>query len=179
MSRAVRTTRGFTLIELVLVILIIGLLMAIVAPAMGGLLRSQRLDGSARIIAGMLKEARIRAAADAKPYRLVIDTDDNTCWLEALTPQGFERPQSSVGKVLEFGDGLILEFEGGETEGPLLMVRVEPDGVGELAQITITREQDDEQVAVYCRTPTEPYIIGPPLQPTQLEKGADDVDTDY
>eukprot|EP00752_Nemacystus_decipiens_P014029 g12465.t1 len=122
----------------------------------------------------MLKEARIRAAGDAIPYRLVIDTDDATCWLEALTPQGFERPESSVGKVLELGDGLIFELEGGETEGALLMVRFEPDGVGELAQITISREQDDEQVAVYCRTPTEPYIIGPPLQATELEKGADD-----
>jgi len=177
-TRPGRTSRGFTLIELVLVVLIIGLLLALVAPSMGGLLRSQRMDRAARTVAGMLKEARVRAAADARPYRVVIDTEDNTCWLETLTPQGFERPQSTVGKIGELGDNLIIELEGGETDGTLLMVRVEPDGIGELAQYTLTRTHDDEQVAVYCRTPTEPYIVGPPITATELERGADDVETD-
>lgn len=178
MSRADRTSRGFTLIELVLVILIIGLLLAVVAPSLGGMLRSQKLDAAARTIAGMLKQARIYAASQAKPYRLVIDTDDNTCWLEVLSTSGFERPESSLGVIIELGEDLIIELDGGTTEGSLLMVRVEPDGVGELAQYTIQRKQDDKTLAVYCRTPIEPYIIGQPLSATELEEGADDVDTD-
>lgn len=178
MTRARRTSRGFTLIELVLVMLIIGLLLAVVAPSLGGLLRSQRMDQAARTVAGMLNQARVRAAGDAKPYRIVIDTDDNTCWLEVLTTAGFQRPESSLGKIIELGNEWTIELEGGETRGPRLMVRVEPDGLGELAQFTLTREHDDEQIAVYCRTPTEPYIIGKPITPAQLREGADDVETD-
>ncbi|MFK7788966.1 MAG: Tfp pilus assembly protein FimT/FimU [Phycisphaeraceae bacterium] len=179
MIRIGRTSRGFTLIELVLVMLIIGLLLAIVAPALGGLLRSQRIDQSARIITALLQEARVRSAADAKPYRLVIDTDENTCWLEALTPEGFVRPSSIAGKVLKLEDKLVIELEGGSEEGPFLFVRVEPDGTGELAQITMTRDGDGKQIAVYCKTPTEPYIIGSPIDPGQLEDGSDDVEINY
>lgn len=179
MTRGSRTSRGFTLIELVLVILIIGLLLAVVAPSLGGLLRSQKLDSAARTVAGMLKQARVHAATEAKPYRLVIDTEDNTCWLEVLTVTGFERPESSLGQIVELGDELIIELEGGTTEDNLLTVRVEPDGMGELAQVTLRRSQDDKQLAVYCKTPTEPYIIGSPLTRVELEEGADDVETDY
>ena len=179
MIRDSRPIRAFTLIELVLVMLIIGLLLAVVAPSLAGLLRSQRLDGAARTVAGMLKEARVRAASDAKPYRLVIDTDDNTCWLEVLTPEGFERPKSSVGKRLELGKNLVIELDGGTIEGPNLMVRVEADGTCELAQITLTRPQDEKQVAVYCKTPTEPYQVGKPITLEELEDGGGDVDLDY
>ena len=178
MIRIDRTTRGFTLIELILVMLIIGLMLTVVVPSMGGLLKAQRLDQCARTIAGMLKEARVRAAGDAKAYRLVIDTEDSTCWLEALTPQGFDRPESSQGKILELGDDLMFELEGGEEEGTRLMVRVEPDGMAELAQVTITRNQDGKQLAVYCRTPTEAFIIGQPVSAMQLEEGTNDVDID-
>lgn len=179
MTRASRTSRAFTLIELVLVIMIIGLLLAVVAPSLGGLLRSQKLDAAARTISGMLKQARVHAATDAKPHRLVIDTKDNTCWLEVLNATGFERPESSLGLIVELGSDLIIELEGGTTENDLLMVRVEPDGTGELAQVTLTRKQDDKTLAVSCRTPTEPYIIASPLSRGELEQGADDVDTDY
>ena len=178
MIAAGRTTRGFTLIELILVMLIIGLMLTIVVPSMGGLLKAQRLDQGARTIAGMLKEARVRAAADAKAYRLVIETEGSTCWLEAQTPQGFERPESSYGKIIELGDDLMFELEGGEELGTRLMVRVEPDGMAELAQVTITRKQDGKQLAVSCRTPTEPFIIGQPVSLQELEEGADDVDLD-
>lgn len=178
MSRIRRISRGFTLIELVLVILIIGFVMAIVAPTMGQMLRSNRLDNAARTVAAVLKDARARAAADAKPYRLVIDTDDNTCWIEVLTPEGFIRPKSSAGRIRELGDQLVIELTGGTQEDTLLMVRVEPDGTGELAQIAILRKDGERGLAVYCRTPTEPYIIGDPISPAELEQGGDDVEID-
>lgn len=178
MSRFGRTSCGFTLIELVLVMLIIGLLLTVVAPTLGGLLRSQRLDQSARTVTAMLKEARSRAAAEARPYRVVIDTDDNTCWLEMLTAEGFQRPQATSGNIIELGDLLTIELDGGATEASLLMVRVEPDGTCELAQITLTRDQDGKQLAVSCKSPTEPYVIGKPVSPQQLEGGSDDVQVD-
>ncbi len=179
MRRHANPSRGFTLIELVLVMLIVALLLAVVAPSLGGLLRSQRLDQSARTVAAMLREARTHAAAEARPVRVVIDTEDNTCWLEVLTPEGFERPRSTTGRVLELGDNLTIELIGGTEEGSLLMVRVEPDGTGELAQITLTRETDGKQLAVACKTPTEPYAIGEVLTPRQLENGGDDVELYY
>jgi len=174
-----RSSRGFTLIELVLVMLIIALLLAIVAPSLGGLMRSQKMDQSARTVAAMLAEARVRAASDAKPYRLVIETQDNTCWLEMLTPQGFQRPHASYGKIIELDEGLDLELDGGTSENGRLMVRVEPDGQGELAQIKLTRVKDGKQLAVACKTPLETYAVGDPVSSQELEAGGSDVNTDY
>lgn len=158
--------------------LIIGLLLAIVAPSLGGLLRGQQLDQAARSVASLLKEARVRAASDGVPYRLVIDTEDNTAWIEALTTEGFKRPQASYGKKTELGDFLTVEIDGGDEEGSELYIRVEPDGTGELAQITLTREQDGEALAVYCKTPIEPYRVGEPISAQDLVKGGDDVEVD-
>lgn len=175
MNRSAWKSRGFTLIELVLVILIIGMLLAVVAPSLGGMVRSQRLDRAARTITSMLKEARIRSSTHAKPYRLVLDTQDNTAWLESFTPEGFARSATSYDKIIELHDQLSLTLEGAQKEGQRFYIRVEPDGTADLAQITITRLDDGEQIAVYCRTPTEPYIIGEPITRQQLENGADDV----
>ena len=179
MNRRTRTTRGFTLIELVLVMLIVGLLLAVVAPSMGALYRARQIDDDARLITALLKEASARAASDAKPYRLVIETKDNTCWLEVLNESGFERPKASYGRILELGDEHLIEMDGGEVDGSRLTVRVEPDGVGQLAQITLLRKDGERALAVYCRTPTEPYRVGPPLSVIELESGVDDVQAAY
>lgn len=57
-----RSTRmGFTLVELALVILVMGLLCAIGVPTLQGLNRRQQLEGTTRHLAAQLRIARERA----------------------------------------------------------------------------------------------------------------------
>ncbi len=65
---------GFTLIELIAVVLILGLAMSLVIPNLTAT-RANRLQGVARKIAHQLETARQRAITSGVPHRLYIDLE--------------------------------------------------------------------------------------------------------
>lgn len=66
--------RGFTLVELVVVIFVIGLFSALVVPTLTGFGQDD-LKLTARRLAGMTKYLYNEAALSGRPYRLVFDLD--------------------------------------------------------------------------------------------------------
>jgi general secretion pathway protein H len=78
-------SRGFTLLELVVVLFLIGLLVALAVPKLGDL-GSTRLDSSARRLAALVRYVNGEAAFNGRPYRLNYDLDQRTYWVTVLTP---------------------------------------------------------------------------------------------
>jgi prepilin-type N-terminal cleavage/methylation domain-containing protein len=78
-----RRSHGFTLIEIMAVILILGLAMSLLLPAVGagggGSLRKQ-----GERVAGSLELARQRAVVTGKPHRVVIDLTEGSYFIEWL-----------------------------------------------------------------------------------------------
>lgn len=65
-----RGARGFTLIELIIAVVVLGVALAVAVPSFANLLRSQRLTGTANDLAGALARARSEAIATGAPVRL-------------------------------------------------------------------------------------------------------------
>jgi type II secretion system protein H len=65
---------GFTLIEMVIVILVIGIIAAIVAPRIG-VLDTVQLRSSARSLAGTIRLTYATAVVNRQPYRICFDLD--------------------------------------------------------------------------------------------------------
>jgi len=81
MVKRMRTSRGFTLTELMVVVSIIGLSLLITAPMVGQYMRDKELSDSTRALASHLDLARNLAIADHNPCEVFFDSGAGTYWL--------------------------------------------------------------------------------------------------
>ena len=96
----IRNGNGFTLIELAVVIAILGIMIALVAPRLGEL-GEANLKRSARHLTGMIRFLHEESQAKKMVYRLRFDIPAGHYWTETLTPISdktieFKRTQSVI-----------------------------------------------------------------------------------
>jgi len=123
--------KGFSMVEVMVVILIITVVTATSIPYVTGLTRLFRIAGDARSIAAQLNTARMRAAADFTHGRLYIDLTRNTyqlqiwnkassCWIANTDPTNTCITYSSSapsGTVTNLSTGMSFGY-GSLTTGP-------------------------------------------------------------
>jgi prepilin-type N-terminal cleavage/methylation domain-containing protein len=66
----IRHTHGFTLVELCIAMMLVGILGAVAAPQLTGFLRHYRLNGAARLVWGDVQRARLMAVKENRPIRI-------------------------------------------------------------------------------------------------------------
>jgi prepilin-type N-terminal cleavage/methylation domain-containing protein len=81
---AIPRSKGFTLIELVVVIVILGVMITLVIPTFGEI-TGANLKRSTRHLTGMIRFLRDEAEAKKAVYRLRFDIRDGHYWAETLT----------------------------------------------------------------------------------------------
>jgi len=79
---------GFTLIELVVVLILIGISVALVAPKISHSLERAQFRKDVRSVSAMLTFARSQAISYKVPYTLSIDLDKHTVWVETTQQRG-------------------------------------------------------------------------------------------
>jgi type II secretory pathway pseudopilin PulG len=79
-----RKDSAFSMLELLLVVLVIGTIVAMAIPQAYQAVKSYRLHADASSLAAQMNVARMRAASQYKPYRVVINTAAGTYWREEL-----------------------------------------------------------------------------------------------
>jgi len=122
-----RTTRGFTFIELMVVLCIIGLAAAVVVPAIDAGMDSREVRRATRQIAATMHHLRSEALATGKLRRLrinpsqnAIETDGRGRWAELTERAIIERVDGGV----MAGDGTvdILFYANGATSGADIII---------------------------------------------------------
>src|SRR5688572_10040470 len=78
--------RGFTLIELCLVLVLLATMLAIAMPALSGFWTRSRSRDTATQLLALTQYARSRAAAEVRLFRLNFDLNDNSYWVTARDP---------------------------------------------------------------------------------------------
>lgn len=80
--------RGYSLIEIMVVVLLIGVVSAIAVPMMKGTIGDFRLSGDARGLTNAVSLAKLRAAADFSQARLYVDLSMNSFHVETWNKTG-------------------------------------------------------------------------------------------
>ncbi|MCL4181596.1 MAG: prepilin-type N-terminal cleavage/methylation domain-containing protein [Verrucomicrobia bacterium] len=93
-----RGRAGFTLLELMVVCVVIGVMTAMILPEMRGTLEEARLRSSGRGLVSVFQLARSRAITTREAHRVRFDLENHRCHLERRA-----RPEESVSGYVPAG----------------------------------------------------------------------------
>ena len=156
--RSCSRQRGFTLLELVLVMVIIGTVLAMAAPSLRGFFASRQTEDAAASIVALTRLARSQAVAEGRAYRLNFDLKETTYWLTAQTEGAFRNLSSEFGRVFLLPEGTELELKVEGVPANRDYVSFQPTGRTEAATIRLKGRQG-ESVEIACLSPTESYKV--------------------
>lgn len=143
------TSDGFTLIELTLVVLIVGILLSIVAPRLS-ILGGERLDAAARRIAVLISYLHDEAALRGRIYKLSFDLDTGSYRVEVQAP--------FAARAAPAGAGLDQDARSGDT-APEFAVRWDPYARSGTLPQGVTLESIATADAVRTSGTTEIYFL--------------------
>ncbi|MGA3066683.1 MAG: GspH/FimT family pseudopilin [Tepidisphaeraceae bacterium] len=104
--------RGFTLIELILVMVILTIVVGAIAPLLRGFAAGRRTADSARMILALAQYAHTQAQAEGRTYRLNFDDSAGTFWLTADHDDGtFQPPTNDFGKTQKLYPGVTMQVD--------------------------------------------------------------------
>lgn len=106
---------GFTLLELMVVVAMIGIISAIAFPRLDPFLPTRRLKSAARLLSGTITLAYGEAIAKNKTYRLYLDPSTDKYWItEVATLEDEDESSAAVGIRLGTGFELLEYTDGSE-----------------------------------------------------------------
>jgi general secretion pathway protein H len=120
-SRAGSDNQGFSLLELILVLLLLGLSSLIVLPTIDTGLREREVRRSALGLAAVARELRSRALYEGIPQRLVLNVIDNSYLVardrEVHLPSDVKFSQVEGGETIERSVRQFIFFPNGSSLG--------------------------------------------------------------
>ncbi|MFV0438382.1 MAG: prepilin-type N-terminal cleavage/methylation domain-containing protein [Desulfopila sp.] len=81
-GRGLAGRRGFTLLEMLVVLVLLGILLVVSVPALRNAIVDDPLRSAARKMIGAINDVRQKAISGQQPYLLHFDLDENRLWVE-------------------------------------------------------------------------------------------------
>jgi prepilin-type N-terminal cleavage/methylation domain-containing protein len=131
--------RGFTMVELAMVLLVIGIVSAIVMPRVGGVLDRQQMRRAINVVRGTARYLQARAALTKRVYRLTFDLDRQVMSVCYLSTEGCESEQTRELRDYSFPDAVrvldVVNPQGEKTQEGEATTHFHPTGLAEPSTI--------------------------------------------
>jgi len=158
LTRLAPRTRGFTLIELILVLGVLALGAAMAAPSLSRFSRGrQALDGAAHLLA-VMQYAQNQAVSSASPYRLHLDSAASKYWLASRRDGVFSRLATEFGRDFALPQNTAAAWDASAEISARSYLEFQPDGSHDVASILLTAP-DGEVTVIGCDSPSESFRI--------------------
>ena len=102
-----RSRAGFTLVEVIVVLAILGVMAAVTVPAIRDLRSTDALDHATSVTTTLLARARQTAVERGTPVRVVVDPLGRRYWVRALQPGA--APDSVLADTLDIASDVSLD----------------------------------------------------------------------
>jgi type II secretion system protein H len=155
--RQTKSSRGFTLIELVLVMVIAAVVMAIVIPTLSHSVQGRRCGDVAAQMCALAGYARTEAISQGIVYRLNLDAAGRQFYLTMQQGGTFVDLGEEFGRRFELPDDLTMQTDL-QPQPDGLYVQFTPDGKCDPATITISDDRRN-QVQLACQSATETFHV--------------------
>jgi prepilin-type N-terminal cleavage/methylation domain-containing protein len=150
--------RGFTLLELILVMVILSTVLAMAAPSLRGFFASRRTDDTAAQILALTQFARSQAISEGIVYRLNFDTRERTYWLTAQQAGMFEPLKTEFGQIFTLPKDIIMELEDLDEDEMEVFLKFSPQGTVTAGTIRLI-DRAGRALEVTSPTVTESFSI--------------------
>ena len=142
--------RGFTMIELAMVLLVIGIVSAVVMPRIGGVLDHQQMRRSINTLRGTVRLLHARAASTRHVYRLTFDLDRQmmtACSIDTAT-DACQAEQSRHLRDYTFPPAVrlldVVDGQGTKTSEGQAATHFHPTGLAEPSTIHLAGSADQQ-----------------------------------
>lgn len=150
--------QGFTLLELIVVMLIISTVLALAAPSLRGFFGSRQLQDTAAQVLALTQFARSQAISEGIIYRLNFNTSQRIYWLTAWRKGSFEVLRTGLGQTYTLPKDMVLELDKLEQDGQDMYVEFRPEGTVTAGTIRLI-DRGGHTLEVTCLTVTESFCI--------------------
>jgi prepilin-type N-terminal cleavage/methylation domain-containing protein len=158
---------GFTLLELILVMVIISTVLAMAAPSLRGFFSSRKIHDAGSNILSLIRFARSQAISEGREYRLNLDNDNRCYWLTMNKEGAFSDLNNEFGRRFLLPDDTSVELKKEDDKtGIEKYLAFFPHGMAEVSTITLTDRRGDV-IEILSASPAETYRI---VVPEETEK---------
>jgi type II secretion system protein H len=152
-SFCIRPRSGFTLLELVMVMLILSMLLAMVAPSLSGFGAGRDAEYAAAQVMTLSRWAREQAITEGRVYRLNFDPSTQTYQVTEQVGGTFQEIRHDFGRVFSLPEGVTMAWQAPQEAG-VYVIDFHPSGRAQPARIQVTARNGTVSF-VGSRTPTE------------------------
>lgn len=161
-KRHIIRSQGFTLLELILVMVIISTVLAMASPSLRGFFSSRKINDAAGNIISLMRYARTQAISEGQTYRLNFDSDKGAYWLTSNAEGSFDDLNNEFGREFLLPDDTTVEIEKENDENKTeTNISFYPQGMLESGTITLTDRAGDT-IEITSLSPAEAYRIVKP-----------------
>jgi type II secretion system protein H len=151
-------SKGFTLLELILVMVIISTVLAMASPSLRGFFASRETSDAAAQIVSLTQLARSQAIAEGRIYRLNLDLEQGAYHLTVREGGAFRELYTEFGRVFLLPDDTIFELEKDGEEGVAKYIDFFPQGHTEASTMRLTDRRGDVYEIV-CYSSAERFQV--------------------
>lgn len=151
---------GFTLLELILVMIILCTMLAMAAPSLRGFFSSRQINDAAEHLVAVARYAKVQSVYQSRPYRLNFQLRDDAYeyWLSSIDKSEYKRLENDFGSRFKLARGIEVDFENFSTDGGISYIDFSPEGYSRQCRIEL-HDGSDNFVDVVCYGPAENFEL--------------------